>query len=244
MNGGARGIRSNAWCGFLTGPPVAGMSERVWERAVKNIGASNAMEDTADADGRGGGFEPAHDETKRLVSSRIRSVLMGGVAAVSALLLALGYVSSGRYTCSKLILIDAPPTSVYSSVADLSQWPAWSVLAAPDVRVVARGTGAGATLGWTGDHPVFGDGVLRILWTDPQRGIEFEVRIGDRPPAIGRILIEPDGEQTWVRCEVDYSPGWNPRTRFWRLFLPELLEPEIERSLCGLGTHLEQKKPR
>ncbi|MFI4861001.1 MAG: SRPBCC family protein [Phycisphaerales bacterium JB063] len=120
----------------------------------------------------------------------------------------IGLVLPSSYQVERSVTIDAPPEVVFRYLNDLEQWEHWEPFSkADDSVVVTLGdvtTGVGATQTWTSND---GDGTLTFTMSDPDKGIGYDMQIGEFDPASAEITYEVvDGQVvvTWA-MEGDMS---------------------------------------
>lgn len=146
---------------------------------------------------------------------RVAQIVLGSLLAVALLLVGLGLLLPRRWHVESSIMINAPPAAIHAWVDDLQHWPRWAqwnqTELAPQNRVGTPSSGSGATLTWYGGSPAKNrvtSGEVRILRSDPARGVWFESRtMGGDPSHASVTYYERPGvtEVTW-RDEGELPP--------------------------------------
>ncbi len=143
-------------------------------------------------------------------SSRSASLafVVAALLAVAGVLFALDRLLPRTWRAEARVLVQAPPEVIHSIASDLRRWPEWaqwdrSRLTTKN-QLGAQTTGVGARLRWrsTGpgsSRPVTGS--IRIVESDPTRGLSFQSRIEGGPPSRIRLTMSPKHGMTEVAWE-------------------------------------------
>lgn len=165
----------------------------------------------------------------------VLQIVLGALIAVALVILGLGALLPRGWHVERSIMIHAPPSAVHAWVSDLRHWPRWaqwnSTALFPQNRVGDPSAGPGATLTWTGTRPGSNEetrGTVRIVESDPARGVAFEIQVQDEPPSSAALRYEPGPGVTLVQ--------WTDRGRLPPVVGGLLLDEYQQR----LGRHMEQ----
>lgn len=187
---------------------------------------------------------------RRGLSRRRRGVawiVLGSFAAVALVIALMGAVSSRHWRVRASILVNAPPTTVHSILEDLTTFPHWAhwdhSTLSPHFEPSPRTRGMGAELVW---HAVdragrpAARGQVRIVRSEPGRGVWFETRVDDGPIATAALTLrEGPGvtEVTWEdRGTLPPIVGGLFRDAYQRR-----LRQHLERSLARLEARVEDE---
>lgn len=126
---------------------------------------------------------PAH-------APRVFSIVAAVLLAVAALLALIGAVLPRDWRVEASVVIEASPAEIHAFVNDLSHWTEWAQwdrsTLSPENRVSQPSSGPGAHLTWYDQRaePARAAGEVRIIESDPARGVWFENRVrGDASQA-------------------------------------------------------------
>jgi hypothetical protein len=145
-------------------------------------------------------------------------------------------------------VIDAPMSTVYSQLNNLTSWPAWNPWAAKETAeqlqysTPATGTGAYYTwIGKRGEKQV--SGKVTIKESNPQRGVYYNMDFNEMKPVTAAFELKPaaDGKGTAIQWRLETHLGWLP---WWKLrgFLADRLTgPQLEDGLTKLKDICEKK---
>ena len=157
----------------------------------------------------------------------LKKILLGLLILI-VLLLGIGFLLPTEWEVERSIVINAPASAIYPTVADLKTWPGWTYWNRerdPDCEWSFEGsdTGAGAVMKW--DGKVHMQGTLTIDSGDPATGIEYTLKMVGMEQALkGSIGFTAEGSATRVTWhdhgESDGMPWSN-----WMMLL--LIDPLI-----------------
>lgn len=138
---------------------------------------------------------------------RVAQIVLGSLLAVALLLVGLGLLLPRHWHVEASIMINAPAAAIHARVDDLEYWPRWAQWnhseLAPQNQLGAQRSGPGATLTWYGRNPSkdkVTTGEVRVVRSDPERGVWFESRtMGGEPSRASVTYEEKPGvtEVTW-----------------------------------------------
>jgi hypothetical protein len=174
---------------------------------------------------------------------RILTWTIGGLAGLIVLLLLIGLVLPAKQTVERSILIDAAPRVISLELNDLrryNEWAPWS-RRDPDMEIRFEGPdqGVGAEMYWKSETE--GSGVLRIVASEENAFVVYELEFDWGRPARSRIDLEPERgavRTTW-RMEADF--GWNIPGRWFGVFFDLLLGPDFQSGLLELKAMAEHR---
>lgn len=128
--------------------------------------------------------------------TRVAQIVLGVLALTGLLLATLGSLLPRRWHVQESIMINAPPPAIHAWVGDLRHWPQWAQWnqddLAPKNELSAPSAGAGARLTWYGrgnDDRTSGE--VRIVESDPERGVRFENRTRGGEPSRAEVRYVP-----------------------------------------------------
>ncbi|HKO91308.1 MAG TPA: SRPBCC family protein [Polyangiaceae bacterium] len=132
-------------------------------------------------------------------------IVVGALLAVGFCIVGLGALLPRDWRVEESILINAPAPVVHAWVGDLQRWPRWAqwnqAALWPKNQVSDPSTGVGATLRWYGRAPSDDElqsGEVRIVRSDPQRGVWFENRIQNHAPSQASVTYSERAGVTQV----------------------------------------------
>ncbi|MEM9495743.1 MAG: SRPBCC family protein [Pseudomonadota bacterium] len=90
--------------------------------------------------------------------------ILGGIVALIAILIVLGFVLPDKVHVERETVIAAPQEEVFALISDFGAWDAWSPWAKidPDAKYTLTGAGVGQKMAWQSDHPKVGNGSQEI----------------------------------------------------------------------------------
>lgn len=145
-------------------------------------------------------------------------------------------------------VIDAPISTVYSRINDLSTWPSWNPWAAPDVaqkiEFSSPAAGKGAYYTWSGmhnEHPV--SGKVTISKSDEGKELVYDLDFSSMKPMMGVFEIKPsaDGNATAIQWRVETKLGMLPWWKLRGFLADKLTGPQLESGLTKLKNICEKK---
>ena len=140
-----------------------------------------------------------------------------------------------RPRVERSITILAPPEAIFPYLNDLRNWPLWTAWNRREEIDYAYGTfsaGDGAEQRWTSQHM---SGVLRILKTEPDARLDYELIMGDGDyELVGRIELHPDGACTRLVWKCAWDRAKNPYRRYFDLALRWMIRRDFAAGLENL----------
>lgn len=164
-------------------------------------------------------------------------------AAALALLLALvALLVPGRWHVERTVLIHAPAAVVYPPVAELAQWPLWTVWYArtppPETRYTGPASGVGAVSEW---RDARGHGRLTVTAAEPERGIAYDLLFDADMPTRGRIALTPETGGTRVTWVFEGDAGLNPVARYFGFMVTRAVADDFDHGLARLKRLCEDR---
>ena len=146
-----------------------------------------------------------------------------------------------RPRVERRITILAPPSAIFPLLNDLRNWPLWSAWGEGEDMRLAYGetvAGAGAEQRWQGRCR---EGVMRILKSEPNERIDYEVSINSGAyQIVGRIDLQPDGACTRLVWKCAWDRAENPYRRYFDLLLRWMIRRDFARGLTNLKSLVER----
>ncbi len=167
---------------------------------------------------------------KRLQS---RLLLLAGFLLVFPLFL------RRRRRVERHIAIMASPEEIFPYFNDLRNWPLWTEWGRRDAMAFSYGAqslGEGAVQRWRNSWM---SGEMRIVRTEENARIDYEVEIPRSAPFLGRILLQKDGACTRVTWRCVWEMADNPYRRYFDLLIQKLLQRDFASSLERLKSIVE-----
>ena len=172
--------------------------------------------------------------------------ILGGLAALIIIIIALGFVLPDKVHVERDVVINAPQEEVFALAADLEQqqkWSAWSEKD-PDMKATITGEGLGQKSVWESEKS--GSGSQEITAYDPPSRVASHLDFGDMGKADAEMTFEPAGEGTRVVWTFDTSmregaPVYmKPMLTYMGFFMDGMLGPDYERGLANLKRMAEE----
>ena len=181
---------------------------------------------------------------------RIFKLLLISALVFGVLLFLLSLLLPSVAIIERSGVIDAPMSTVYTRINDLSTWSQWNPWAmssnAQEKQFSNPAAGKGAYFTWTGmQHEDRISGKVSILESDPQKGVKYLMTYNAMRHVDADFEIKPsaDGKGTailWrLKTHLGYLPWWKMRG-----FLADRLTgPVLETGLTQLKELCESEKP-
>lgn len=174
--------------------------------------------------------------------------ILGGLAAIIAIVIALGFVLPDRVTMERAAVINAPQDEVFALVGDFNQWSRWSPWAEtdPNAQYAITGAGVGHRMEWTSEHPEVGNGAQEITEFDAPNVMGARLDFGDMGQANAKFSLSPEGESTKVvwSFESNMREGvpfyMQPMSTYMGYFMEGMLGPSYEQGLANLKEVAEE----
>lgn len=180
----------------------------------------------------------------RLIKLAVISAVIFGV-----LLFLISLLFPSKAIVERSGVIDAPMSTVYAQLNDLSKWPAWNPWAADETAQHKQfsnpATGQGAYFTFSGvQHEDRITGKVSIEDSHPGKGIRYKMTFNAMRPVEAFFEIKPaaDGKATAIMWRLETHLGYWP---WWKLrgFLADRLTgPQLEAGLTQLKTICENEQ--
>jgi hypothetical protein len=163
---------------------------------------------------------------------------------LAAFLLVFPFFLRRRPRVERRIAILAPPAAIFPLLNDLRNWPLWTAWSEREEIRFTYGepvSGVGAEQRWQSAKM---DGVLRIVKSEIDERIDYEVTIDDGAyQIIGRIELQPDGACTRLVWKCAWDLAENPYRRYVDLLLRWMIRRDFARGLANLKKLAETAEP-
>jgi hypothetical protein len=164
------------------------------------------------------------------------------VGALAVLFVTVGFLLPSKTRVSRSVVVKASPQAVYPLIANFKDgWAQWSPFVEPQTYQLSfegPAEGTGATMLW--DSKDDGDGKLKIVKSDPARGIEMEMAMMQESYKVeGSLLCEPTAEGTKITWTDEFDHGGNLPQRYFGLALRPILGSEFDKGLEKLKATVE-----
>ncbi len=188
--------------------------------------------------------------SRRSRSRHIRRVvgnLVVGLLALIALALLVGLFLPRTYHVERSVDVRAGTEVIYPDLVALRRWPEWTVWNKekdPGVEWTygSPDTGVGAEYSWVG--PELGNGRLKIVKADPEKGIAYELSFeNDSMRSEGEISMEKVAGVVRVVWTNHGDLGKNPVNRYFGLLMNRMIGPDFEEGLRRLKERAERAAP-
>jgi hypothetical protein len=174
----------------------------------------------------------------------LKKILIGLVVLILAVVVVSQFLPS-TYHAERSVTIAAKPPAIHPWINDLKKWPEWSPWTAakdPTLVYAYEGSeqGVGAVSKW--DSKKFGDGMMKIVESDPAKGVKFDLSFNKgKYLSVGKIAFEPAGESTKVTWSMDGTVGRNPLDRIFSVMMEKMIGPDFDEGLGKLKAKAEAK---
>ncbi len=181
------------------------------------------------------------DPSGEIVATRLLRVatrVLGLAAVVLILFLVVGAALPGTWTVQRSTGIEASSAEIFPLLSNLDRWEEWTPW--PEVDLVRSGpsSGVGAQMSW--DDPFAGDGVFRIVESEPESLLRYHVAVeGGHITTDGTFQLEPADGGTRVSWTEAGDFGWNPLMAYVALTMNRTQGTELERGLARLKAAAE-----
>ncbi|MGE3311878.1 MAG: SRPBCC family protein [Limisphaerales bacterium] len=185
--------------------------------------------------------------SRRSRSRHIRRIvgnLIVALLALIALALLVGLFLPRTYHVARSIDVKAGTEAIYPDLAGLRRWPEWTVWNKdldPGIEWTygSPDTGIGAEYSWVG--PKVGDGRLKLVKADPEKGIAYELSFQkDSMRSEGEISMEKVAGGVRVEWTNHGDLGKNPVNRYFGLLMDRMIGPDFEAGLRRLKERAER----
>lgn len=173
------------------------------------------------------------------------------VAVLVCIVAVIGSLLPRSYDFESVVVIDAPPASVFQKVNTMKSWQEWSQWSpqqVEDLRVEYSGTpaGVGAAQAWTDQR---GDGKLWVIESIPNQKVAYQLEFAGFPEMASSIELIPVGDESGEgkKTKVVWSSsGTLPGGPFYGFFSPFFangMKHQYDASLGRLKGLVENRGP-
>lgn len=165
------------------------------------------------------------------------------MAATGGVVLLVSFWLPKTAHVERSIVIDAPPTTIFTVLNGFRQFERWSPWAGidPDAKTTFEGPdfGVGAKMSWSGNDAV-GTGSQEILESTPPTSIRLRLTFGDFAGTFhSRYALEPADGGTRVNWSFDADYGGSLMGRWFGLLSERMVGPDYEAGLQRLKAFVE-----
>lgn len=189
---------------------------------------------------------PATTPTKRSPWPGRIGMALGLVLAIAIVGGVIGSVLPRGYSVESSIVIDAPPSRIFSKVDSLRAWQEWCPWtdANPSLKGIENSysgpeTGKDATWSWKHSS---GDGKLWITASTRNRDVVFDMTFADFPVMHSYIQLEEEAGKTKVIWKSEGEVRSGPIDGWFTLIMPSVLKGEYDSGLAKLKTLAEAEE--
>jgi carbon monoxide dehydrogenase subunit G len=167
---------------------------------------------------------------------RILRNIIGVIVALIIIAIAVAYLLPQKVAVARSTDIAAPPTVVFSLVADLRQsrtWYPW-VAMDPDIKIEFSGpdVGVGQKMSW--ESAKVGNGSQTVTVYEPDTRVQANLDFGAQGTAVATTTVDPKGGGSSVTWGFDTDLGMNPVARYFGLAIERFVAPDYEKGLAKL----------
>jgi uncharacterized protein YndB with AHSA1/START domain len=171
-----------------------------------------------------------------------------GVVVVGILLLMLvvGLFLPSKHHLERHVTINAPVSTVFKEVNNLTNWKNWSPWQDMDddasLRYEGPRAGVGSTMIWDSANPRIGKGSQTIVVSEPNRRIVVQLDLGgwDVDVSAGWQFEEQSANKTKVTWTNDSDNRGKLFSKYMDLFIYPALGKSYEEGLQNLKAHVER----
>jgi hypothetical protein len=157
----------------------------------------------------------------------------------AAFLLIFPFFLRRRQRVERRITILAAPGDIYPLLEELRTWPSWTRWSSLEDLEYAYGeksAGEGAVQRWRSRQM---SGELRVVRSEPDERLDYEITLSDFAPIFGRIQLQVDGACTRVTWRCVWELARNPYRRYFDLLARYLINRDFQASLERLKRLVE-----
>ena len=162
------------------------------------------------------------------------AALGAGVFAALSLLSTFALPETARVVRTRTIA--APPATLYALAVSNRGYQRFNPFAStdPDLAIDLFGPDAGVGSGFhfAGRE---GSGTQTVARAIEDRQVTYAIDMGVFGQPTQTIHLEPSGEGTRVRWEMESPAGYNPVRRLFNLVVPRMMGPTLDRGLANLA---------
>lgn len=174
--------------------------------------------------------------------------ILGGLAALIALVIALGFVLPDKVKVERTTLINAPRETVFALAGDFNRWNEWSPWADldPNTKYSITGSGVGQTMQWSSDNPKVGSGSQEMTEYEPPARFVTKLHFGDMGGGVATMTFAEENGATRVAWTMDTHMRegvpmmMRPMATYMGFFMDGMVGKDYEKGLAKLKTASER----
>ena len=140
---------------------------------------------------------------------KLGAKIFGALSSVLVLYLILGLLLPGTWEAQVETFLSSPPAAVFPFLNRMDQWVLWNQLPDSGVETEGPAEGVGAGLRW--DDESYGEGSVRIVVSETNARVEYEVQVeGGALEIRGVLSLSPEGGGVRLLWSERGDFGWNP----------------------------------
>ena len=162
---------------------------------------------------------------------------------IVCVLIVVGLILPQQVKVERSVVIDAPPHEIYPLINDFHQFNKWSPWARKDPNTQYRfegpGSGVGAKMYWTSDHPQVGSGNQEIVESESDAFVKTRLDFGAQGRAHAYFRLTPEATKTTVVWGFTTDFGTNLVGRYMGLMFDSWIGADYEEGLLSLKQIVE-----
>ena len=140
---------------------------------------------------------------------KLGAKIFGALSGLLLLYLIIGLLLPGKWEAEAEWVIHATPQEVFPLLDNLEAWAQWSPMPDSGLEAFGAAHGVGAGLRW--NDPQYGDGEVRIVASQENSEVQYEVDVeGGALKIQGILSLEGYEGGTRIRWRESGDFGWNP----------------------------------
>lgn len=167
--------------------------------------------------------------------------ILAGFAVLLVLLVLVAFFLPRHYRIERSLVINATPEAILAPCADLREWKKWGVWYQRDPQIQTTystpPTGVGSWVDWKSQQE--GNGKMTITKLTPTE-IVYALEFPDHGmKSTGVMKLAPEGSGQRLVWSDEGDLGMNPLSRWFGLFLDQLIGKDFETGLANLKKLVE-----
>ncbi|GGC95104.1 SRPBCC family protein [Undibacterium terreum] len=174
---------------------------------------------------------------------RILKWLLGIIAALVVLLIAIALMLPNDFTVTRSIVINAPADKIYPLVAAPAEWKKWSVWNQrdPAMQMTFSGPASGTGAAWDWQSKSQGNGGMKFTAATPNQNIDYELHFeGMGKPSSGALKFEPQAGGTKLTWSMHGNSEGNLMMKLFSPFMDKMVGSDFDSGLKNLKKLVEQ----
>jgi hypothetical protein len=165
---------------------------------------------------------------------KLGAKIFGMLSGLLLLYLLLGLLLPGRWEAEAEAVIQASPEELFPLLNNLEAWARWSPMPESGQETFGSVSGVGAGLRW--DDPQYGVGEVRIISSQANAEVGYEVEVeGGALKIQGLLTLEGEERGTRISWRESGDFGWNPLMGFAARGMASSQGDAMRESLTTLG---------